>query len=71
MPANSRTTIWMGGATVTADSPFGGILEGKTFGAIVESVATPDGTAAIVVERAMYSNATRLSPLAPPSWRQS
>jgi hypothetical protein len=57
MPANSRTTIWMGGATVTADSPFGGILEGKKFGAIVESVSTADGTAAIVVERAMYSNA--------------
>ncbi len=58
VPANSRTTFWMGGSEVTADSPFGGLLAGKKFGAIVESVATAGGTAQIVVERAMYSDAS-------------
>jgi len=57
VPANSRTTFWMGGSAVTADSPFGGLLDGKKFGVIVESVATAGGTAQIVVERAMYSDA--------------
>ena len=56
MPANSRSTFWMGGMTVTADSPFGAALAGKKFGVVVESLLTAGGTAAIVVERAMYSN---------------
>jgi len=55
--ANSRTTFWMGGTAVTADSPFGNTLAGKKFGAIVESLPMAQGVAAIVVERAMYSNA--------------
>jgi len=42
---------------VTADSPFGNTLAGKKFGAIVESLPMAQGVAAIVVERAMYSNA--------------
>ncbi len=58
VPASSRTTFWMGGSAVTADSPFGGLLAGKKFGAMVESVATAGGTAQIVVERAMYSDAS-------------
>jgi uncharacterized delta-60 repeat protein len=57
VPANSRSTFWMGGTTVTGDTPFGGLVAGKKFGALVESVATAAGTAQIVVERAMYSNA--------------
>lgn len=57
VPANSRSTFWMGGTAVTDDSPFGGLVAGKKFGALVESLSTPSGTAAIVVERAMYSNA--------------
>jgi 5-hydroxyisourate hydrolase-like protein (transthyretin family) len=57
VPALSRTTFWMGGTAVTADSPFGGLLAEKKFGVIVESLATVAGTAQIVVERATYSNA--------------
>ena len=58
VPANSRSTFWMGGTTLTDDSPFGGLSAGKKFGALVESVSTDQGTAQIVVERAMYSNAS-------------
>ena len=57
VPANSRTTVWMGGTTVGPDSRFGGLLAGTRFGAVVESLPGNDGTAQIVVERAMYSNA--------------
>jgi hypothetical protein len=57
VPANSRTTLWTGGTAVTTDSPFGGLLTGKKFGVIVESLSAAGGTAQIVVERAMYSDA--------------
>jgi hypothetical protein len=40
VPANSRTTVWMGGSSSGGDSPFGGLLAGKRFGALVESLAT-------------------------------
>jgi hypothetical protein len=48
LPANSRKTFWMGDWSN---------LIGQKFGAVVESLATGNGTAHIVVERAMYSNA--------------
>ena len=60
VPANSRSTFWTGGTTVTDDTPFGGLVTGKKFGAVVESLPTAGGTAAIVVERAMYSSANGL-----------
>jgi hypothetical protein len=56
VPASSRSTFWMGGTFVTADSPFGATLDGRRFAVIVESVPTEQGTIAIVVERAMYSD---------------
>src|SRR5450759_1627286 len=52
---NSRSTFWTGGTTVTASTPFGGMLAGKRFGAVIESLPTDNGTASVVVERAMYS----------------
>ncbi len=57
VPANSRTTFHMANSPMGADSPFGTQLTGKKFGALVESLSTVQGTAQIVVERAMYSNA--------------
>jgi hypothetical protein len=48
VPATSRTTYYMGDCAEA---------RGRRFGVLVESVATDDGTAQIVVERAMYSNA--------------
>jgi hypothetical protein len=52
VPGGSRTTVWTGGTTATAASPFGGVAGGKRFGAIIESLAVVGGTAGIVVERA-------------------
>jgi hypothetical protein len=49
VPANSRTTFWGGAAEFGAAN--------KRFGVIVESLAAAGGTAQIVVERAMYSDA--------------
>jgi hypothetical protein len=57
VPAHSRSTFYMGGTTVTADTPFGAALVGKRFGVIVESLPTSQGVASTVVERAMYSSA--------------
>ena len=48
IPGNSRTTYFMGDCTVTWN---------RKFGALVESLPTANGTALIVVERAMYSTA--------------
>jgi hypothetical protein len=48
LPANSRTNVAVAG-------DFGGVVQGRRFGAIVES--TGETPAQIVVERAMYSNA--------------
>ncbi len=48
IPASSRKTFWMGDWTDAI---------GKKFGAVVLSLPTAAGTAEIVVERAMYSNA--------------
>jgi len=48
VPANSRKTFWMGDWTDVI---------GTKFGAVVLSLPTAAGTAQIVVERAMYSNA--------------
>ena len=49
MPPTSRTTL-------NAAAAFGSLVEGRRFGAIVESLPTDGRTAAIVVERAMYWN---------------
>ena len=57
IPANSRVTVWTGGTTPAADSPFGGLLADTRFGMLVESLTTADGTAALVVERSTYSDA--------------
>jgi DNA-binding beta-propeller fold protein YncE len=57
VPPNSRTTVWTGGTTIGPDTPFGGLLAGQRFGALVESLPTSEGTASLVVERATYSDA--------------
>jgi hypothetical protein len=49
LPPNSRTTIWGGMPEFEAT--------GRRFGAIVESLPVAAGTAQIVVERAIYSDA--------------
>lgn len=52
--ANSRTTVWTGGTTEAASSPFGGLTAGKRFGALVESLDVNGQAASIVVERSLY-----------------
>jgi hypothetical protein len=58
IPANSRTTVWTGGAQAGPGSPFGGLTQGKRFGTLVESLPVDNGPAAgVVVERALYWDA--------------
>jgi hypothetical protein len=57
VPANSRTTVWTGGTQPAPASPFGGLADGKRFGAIVESLPVNGEAAGIVVERATYWDA--------------
>jgi hypothetical protein len=57
VPANSRTTVWMGGTFVTPESLFGGLTAGRRFGTLVESLPANGATASTVVERAMYWDA--------------
>jgi hypothetical protein len=57
VPGNSRTTIFMGDFPDPQVSPFGNLLSNKRFGTLIESLSGPAGTAEIVVERAMYSDA--------------
>jgi hypothetical protein len=56
LAANSRTTVFTGGNAVGPGVPFGGMANGKKFGALIESLPAAGGTAQIVVERAMYSD---------------
>jgi hypothetical protein len=57
VPENSRTTLYMGDSPDPQMSPFGSLLANQRFGVSIESLSGPSGTAEIVVERAMYSDA--------------
>ena len=57
LPANGRASVWTGGTSESAASPFGNAANGKKFSALIESVGVGDVAPEIVVERSMYWDA--------------